>query len=805
VKDIDQKTSERLLRECRDLLEHDLGELIEELGPVIAEEVLALIDSTRDEAKKAEYLRLRTDLKNRWEKLSAAYRAELTTQLRPVEPVEPAPREARKFAELELVSDQELTERIVMREFLGRVSEACSEEIYALDRRVGYLTGHEESEAGDNPFGPTVVCTAVRAGCAAMYADLDQQTLLLRQLERHLRSELPQHYRAINEILIEAGILPSLKRNYRPSVPIATQTSVAEAAASSANIMNTIQRLAEARSHGAGGEGMPAGSWTGGGMGGGTGGGGSFGGGGGGGGSGSFGGGGSGGGAGVGGGGMGGGFSGGSGGVGGAGVGGGGGFAGGGDGAGAQQDAMAGGAAFFESLQVLQTAPAASSGALTNVVRVARDSDAARQIRPVEAITLDIVAMLFDLIFDDDKVPNSIKGLVSRLQIPILKVAMLDQRFFADRNHPARRFLDSIAGITIRWGKTVDEGDPFYVKLSAIVAGIQSSFDRDADIFGSAITELAAFVTEHEALEVETSRVVAEIVQRKNDELRSQREHQATARQAANSSLAPLLAKGLPKTIEQFLLGQWREVLQNHALVSGTDSAVFRDAERIAADLVASVAPKRDADDRKRQVAQLPKLLSGLNQGLDQIGTSAEARSSFMDALIDLNLAAIRGEKPARKAVPEIEVAAAVELPVIKSSVAEAPAVELQVTHSVENGINLEEVSLPERHAAATGGVQERASLRQVKHLVRGDWVEFVDAGQSRRERLTWISPNRSLFLFSNRAYNAAISITPEALAHRLHVNTARLVGPDTPMFERALDGAIKALDRSAEGSLELT
>lgn len=736
--DIDPHISERLLRECRDLLEHDLGELIEELGPVIAEEVLALIDSTRDEARKSEYLHLRTDLKNRWETLTAAFCKALTQQLQPGKVIESSRLQAPRFADLQLVSDEELTERIVMREFLGRVSEACSEEIYALDRRVGYLIGREEPNEGDNKFGPAAVCAAVRAACTAMYAGLDQQTLLLRQLERHLRSELPRLYRAINEILIQAEILPTLKRSYRPAVPITSQTAAADAA----NIMNTLQRLAQARSHGVAHEGPPAAETATGNSGGGS--------------------------------------------PAAAGCSGG--------GEALTSATIAGGAALFASLQALQAAPAAAQGALTNVVRLARDSDPARQIRPLEAITLDIVAMLFDLIFDDAKLPNSIKGLLSRLQIPILKVAMLDQQFFADRKHPARRFLDSISGIAIRWGKTVDEGDPFYVKLSELVARIQNSFDQDADVFGSAITELAAFVTEHEAMEVETSRVVAEIVQRKNDGLRSQHEQQATARQAANSALARLIVTGLPKAIEQFLLSHWRDVLQNHALTSGTDSAQFHVAERIAAELVRSVTPKRDADERKRQVAQLPKLLNGLNQGLDQIGASAEARRLFMDALIDLNLAALRGERPLENVLPEQEASPPVETPQVE---------DLHVTHSVENGVEIEEVSLPERSTAVASSPQDRTSLRQVKHLVRGDWVEFINDDQSRRERLTWISPNRSLFLFSNRAYNAAISITPEALAHRLQTNTARLVGPDSPMFERALDGAIKALDQAARGNAD--
>ena len=735
---IDQHTSERLLRECRDLLEHDLGEWIDELGPVIAGEVLDLIDSTHDEARKAEYLRLRGDLQNRWETLTAAYRAELARQLQHVNITEDSQSAATGFADLQIVSDEDLTEQIVMREFVGRVSEACSEETYALDQRIGYLLGREDQDPGDNPFGPAAVCAAVRAGCTAMYADLDQHSLLLRQLERHLRSELPLLYRVINEILVQAEILPTLKRNYRRSVPAGTEAATADAA----NILSAIQRLVQARSHDVGGEGMAAGPTTGTGI------------------SGS-------------------------------------GSPGAGSGIGGEAlppGTIAVNAALFESLQALQAEPAAAPGELTNVVRLGRDSDVARQIPPLEAITLDIVATLFDLIFDDDKVPNSIKGLVSRLQIPILKVAMVDQQFFADRSHPARRFLDSISGISIRWGQTVDEGDPFYAKLSQLVERIQTTFAQDADIFGTAITELTAFVTEHEAIEAEASRVVAEIVQRKNDELLSQRERQAAACAAADLALLPLLAKELPATIEQFLRGHWRDVLQHHILTSGTDSAPFLNAQRIAKELVWSVAPKRDAGERKRQAALLPKLVSGLNQGLEQTGTSADARRLFMDALMDLNLAAIRGDRRVQKQVPDRVVSQASVAP----PPAEVPVAELHVTHSVENGVRLEEVSLPEGAAATDGSAQDRASLRRVKHLVRGDWVEFIDDnGQSRRERLSWISPNRSLLLFSNHASNCAISISPEALVHRLHMDTARLVERDAPMFERALEGAIKALDQA--------
>ena len=67
---------------------------------------------------------------------------------------------------------------------------------------------------------------------------------------------------------------------------------------------------------------------------------------------------------------------------------------------------------------------------------------------------------------------------------------------------------------------------------------------------GAAIAELASFVTEHEAMEAETSRVVAEVVQRKAEEQSAQQARQATARQAADAALAPVLAAGVYEPAE---------------------------------------------------------------------------------------------------------------------------------------------------------------------------------------------------------------------------------------------------------------
>lgn len=707
----------RLLRECRDLFAADLDELFEELGPRVAEELSRLVESTRDERRKTDYLRLRNDLQARWEVLTSAFGEELATQLE--RQAAPATRaDEPDLADLQLVSEEELAEQIVLREFVSRVAEACSEEIYALDRRIGHLLDKEELAEGDNPFAPPVVCAAVRAGCAALYEEVDAFSTLLRQLERHLRDELPQLYRSLNERLIEADILPTLKRSYRPA-----QRSRADAAEEPANILGTLQRLVADRVGAGGGTG---GSSSG---------------------------------------------------------------AAGGGGVPTATEAAAASAALFQSLEQLQAdlraAPAADDGELTNLIQQVRERGAGQRVAPLEAITLDIVAMLFDLIFEDDKLPGSIKGLISRLQIPILKLAMRDQQFFANRSHPARRFLDSISGIAIRWGKQVDEGDPFYRKLDELVERIHDGFDRDAEVFAQAIDELAAFVTAHEAADAAAAQQMATAAEHAVVEAGARRERGAQAAKEADEALAGLIGGEPPKLIAQFLHKHWRTVLHELGARHGPASDSFKAALRIATELVWSVAPKREPEERKRQVALLPKLVAGIKQGLDRIQLPLEAQQAFMDALQTLQMAALRGESRRKIAAATLPPAAEVE----------APKPVLEVARTVENGVHLEQVVMAPDAVAAPK--PDRALLRKIKHLVRGDWVEFVAPDEAtHRERLTWISPNRSLLLFSNHAAKCAISITPDALAHRLSEGSARLVEHEAAVFERALDGALKAMEK---------
>lgn len=694
-------TLTRLIAGCREQMESDLVELVDELGPALTQEIAARTFPAREPERRIAAATLKLALGANWGKVAPALKTALAG--RAVAPTPPG-MDARDVANLKLLSDAEESILIASNEVADRLVTACRDETNPLERRISYLVLRSAMAPGDVSFKLASLWPCLQGAFCEITPDTGARILLLKAVGERLAIEMPQIFRVVNEALVDADILPRLKRGYRDTTPVDAH----EVAAETAKVTTTLDRLVKARTKEEESTGKPA------------------------------------------------------------------------SGAGSQT--------LFSSLKTLQAAPApAAPGTHANVVRMARDSGAARDVRPQDAVTLDIVAELFDLIFNDPNIANGMKGLVARLQSTVLKAAMLNQRFFADRSHPARRFLDSISSVAIRWGRMVNVDDPFFIKLLELVNKVQVTYDGDMAVFDAANAELDAFLAEREKIEEEQDRELAEAVHAREEEIRLTRAAQMRAQRTANQCIARVLGPAVPGEIEEFLRSYWRDVVQGRISQSGEDGAPATEALQTAVALILAVTPKHDPTERKRHAAALPGLLKRLNAGFDEIGTSPTERKSFMDTLADLQYAALRAEKRAA-AKPE---AAAAEKPRKTDA---GPT--LQVSHATSSGVRVQDISLANDANLGEENTPDRADLRRVRQLVRGDWVDFITAGQTRRERLTWINPSRTLFVFSNSAAACAISITPEALAVRLRNKTAGIVLPDRPMFERAIHGAIQSLDR---------
>jgi hypothetical protein len=153
---------------------------------------------------------------------------------------------------------------------------------------------------------------------------------------------------------------------------------------------------------------------------------------------------------------------------------------------------------------------------LQNVLRELQESPLGAKANQLESMTIEMVAMLFDFIFETRDLPDGIKALLARLQIPVLKAAMLDGAFFAKKSHPSRLLVNELARAGLGWSPVMGQEDPLYRKIDGIVHQILDNFSDDLTIWDEQRQELAAFLAAEEKAAEENIQSTADEINQKD-------------------------------------------------------------------------------------------------------------------------------------------------------------------------------------------------------------------------------------------------------------------------------------------------
>ena len=87
-----------------------------------------------------------------------------------------------------------------------------------------------------------------------------------------------------------------------------------------------------------------------------------------------------------------------------------------------------------------------------------------------------------------------------------------------------------------------------------------------------------------------------------------------------------------------------------------------------------------------------------------------------------------------------------------------------------------------------------------VEDLERGMLLDFGEAGGARRAKLSWISPQRTLFIFSSTGAQEKFSMPAEKLVELCRADKLRVVGADS-VVSRALAQAMGVDPEAAAGA----
>ena len=440
---------------------------------------------------------------------------------------------------------------------------------------------------------------------------------------------------------------------------------------------------------------------------------------------------------------------------------------------------------FVQALTRLQQPAAGTNTAPTvNVIRELKADPHGAALAPADAITIDIVAMLFDFVFEDRQIPVEVKAAIGRLQIPLVKVALLDRGFFSTRAHPARRLLNRLAEASIGLLPQEPRGRATLERIEATVARVLDEFDTDVALFATLVGELDVFLAgESQAEDALVQRAARLMEAREREEIaRLAAEAQVDARIAARDHVA--------EPVRVMLEDAWARALARVGAAEGEGSPRWNVLLETVDELLWSLDPKATAEDRRRLVNGLPSLLATLHEGLALAEVDDETREAFFGSLVDCHAEAVKA------GLKGIAVPRARPQDVVPPREPAAPT--LERARVAAGGLEVEEIRL--RAARGVPPVRNVFTRTGIwTNVQRFSWVEFAQGEQKRplRARLTWISPAKGVYLFTNPHGDAAVSITPEALAEQMRRGEARLID-DSPLVDRAVDSMLASLKERA-------
>ncbi|MFG0381369.1 DUF1631 domain-containing protein [Pseudomonas sp. zbq_18] len=426
------------------------------------------------------------------------------------------------------------------------------------------------------------------------------------------------------------------------------------------------------------------------------------------------------------------------------------------------------------------------------LARASAKSGKARVVGEVDEDVINLVAMLFEFILDDRTLPDSLKALIGRLQIPMLKVAVLDKTFFSRGSHPARRLLNEIASAALGWSAQGDEQrDALYQRIEQVVQRLLNDFTDDPAIFSDVLAEFIAFTGDEKRR--------SELLEQRTRDAEEGRAKAEMARQQVEQALNErLLGKTLPEVVVRLLQDGWSKVLQLTSLKHGTDSAEWQAALTVMDDLVWSVEVHEAAEDRLRLLELVPSLLKSLREGLASAAIDPFVTSEFFSKLEAVHVQAFQRFKR-EMAEPEpveqgsddnlVDLGAGplLELPPVElDAPAEAPAMvevveEIVLLAPGESRVQEPEVSLPDDDEA----------LQHVDSLRVGSWVEIQEDEEHKlRGKLAAIIKPTGKFIFVNRTGMKVMEKTRMGLAVEFRRGAIRLLD-DALLFDRALESVI--------------
>lgn len=472
--------------------------------------------------------------------------------------------DSQSLDSLSLVQKDDVEQSVAINSMIKKARTACQESLHTLNIRLDHLIESNRINSDNNPIDPQQICSAFAEACELFEIEIKARIIIFKQFERLVAAQLISLYTTANDLLINAGILPKINLGIKKSASTeAPQQAQAQTSFLNEGVNYNLQELANMLAN-----------------------------------------------------------------------------------------VRQLGLQLFPNYCYFTQNPgpvmtnvelvtalsslnlAASADIPTNDLRqtvsyilAQTNPQQPNALQQPDEDIINLVSMFFDFVLDDKNLPMAIQALVSRLQIPILKLALKDRSFFNDGKHPARKLVNLIASIGFGWDEKPNSAqNSLNEKISCIIQDIANQEEDALQLISEKVIELETLLAQHERRST--------LAEKRTQEAAEGQAKTIVARQTSQEVLFRQLDNAkLPTEIIQFLIEQWQQLLTLTHIKFGEESPEWLHATQASQDLIWACQFQQDEKSKQRLTKIRESLIDTLSKGLNQITLSEDEQSHLLNTV----------------------------------------------------------------------------------------------------------------------------------------------------------------------------
>ncbi len=409
-----------------------------------------------------------------------------------------------------------------------------------------------------------------------------------------------------------------------------------------------------------------------------------------------------------------------------------------------------------------------------------------KAVTSTEKATIEIVALMFQSILAEERIPPAVRVWFARLQMPVLRVAIAEPEFFGSLSHPARQLIDRMGSCVMGFDASSIGGSALETEIKRVVQVIEQYPETGRRVFQLVYDEFQKFLSRFLTEKGPTQRLVSVAQQVEQKE--------TMAIQYTIEMRRMLNDMPVRDEIREFLFKVWAEVLAVSAVKNGPQHEETLSLKKSATDLVWAASAKPNRNDRARVIQDLPALLLKLRQGMELMGILGSEQEGHIKVIGDTLADAFLSKT---EAIPQARIEAmAQRLANLEDFVGDDPNTDLPLdAESIEMMLGIDASMI---EVVADGGSRPTiAMVAWAQELQLGNWFTIDHNGITAQVQYVWRSDRKQLHLFASPEGRSYL-IQARRLASYLQAGLL-LPNEEEALTVRATRDALAKLDANPE------